>query len=382
MIDKIKKLFATGQPLEWLYPLFEAIDTFLLTPGKRTQKAPFVRDAIDLKRVMICVFLAVMPCFFMGVYNAGYQILLGQGASVSFLACMGVGAMKVLPIVIVTYAVGGFWEVLFAIVRKHAISEGFFVTGILYALIMPPTLPLWQVAVGISFGVVFAKEIFGGVGRNIVNPALMGRAFIFFAYPLQFSGDQIYVALDGLTKATPLAVIAEAPRGTMAVDALSRAGYGFWDAFSGLIPGSIGETSALACFCGCAFLLVVGLINLRIVAGCLAGLFVGGVLFNLSQGPQTLAMATLPFHWHLVLGGFAFGAIFMATDPVTSAATSVGQWIYGILIGALTILIRVINPAYPEGMMLAILLMNVFAPLIDYCVIGLHMQKRVRRWRT
>lgn len=335
-----------------------------------------------MKRVMICVFFAVMPCFFIGMYNVGYQILLVQGLPTTFLKCLWLGVIKVMPIVVVTYAVGGFWEVLFAIVRKHEISEGFFVTGILYALTLPPTLPLWQVAVGISFGVVFAKEVFGGVGRNIVNPALTGRAFLFFAYPLQFSGDQIYIALDGLTRATPLAVVAAAPKGSIAVDVLKESGYRFWDAFSGLIPGSIGESSALACFVGCVFLLLVGLINVRVVLGCLAGLFAGSFLFNFSQGSGTLAMASLPFHWHLVLGGFAFGAIFMATDPVTSAATELGQWIYGIGIGSLTIFIRVINPAYPEGMMLAILFMNVFAPLIDHCVLSVHMQKREKRWKV
>lgn len=382
MIRKLIKLFEKGQPLQRLYPLFEGIDTFLLTPGKRTQRAPFVRDALDLKRVMICVFLAVMPCFIMGVFNTGYQIQIGQGSPFSFWGALFLGAMKVMPIVIVTYAVGGFWEVLFAIVRKHEISEGFFVTGILYALSLPPTIPLWQVAIGISFGVVFAKEIFGGVGRNIVNPALTGRAFLFFAYPLQFSGDQIYVALDGLTRATPLAVIAESARGSSPVAALHSAGYDFWTAFMGFIPGSIGETSALACFLGCAFLLCVGLLSVRIILGCLAGLFVGGLLFHFSAGANALPMAMLPFHWHLVLGGFAFGAIFMATDPVTSAATETGQWIYGVLIGLITILIRVINPAYPEGMMLAIILMNIFAPLIDHCVLAMHMRKRVRRWTS
>lgn len=372
-------MFEKGKPLAKLYPLYEALDTFLLTPGKVTSKAPHVRDAVDLKRVMSFVVIALVPTTLMGIYNTGYQILLAKNLSIDFVPCWLMGMGKILPIIIVSYAAGGFWEVLFAVMRKHEINEGFLVTGILYALVLPPTMPLWQVAVGISFGVVFGKEIFGGTGMNIFNPALVARAFVFFAYPASISGSNVWVAVDGFTRATPLAVAAAAAKGSSVIDALHQAGYNFGNMFWGFIPGSIGETSAIACIAGLIFLLVTRIASWRTVAGCVLGLLTMSTVFYLMHGSERLAFFALPPHWHLVMGGFAFGAVFMATDPVSCCATNIGRWIYGSLIGVLTILIRVINPAYPEGVMLAILFMNIFAPLIDHYVVESHMKKRNKR---
>src|SRR3989338_1971412 len=272
-MKKIGGLFAKGKPLEKFFPFFEAIDTFLLTPGTRTKKAPFVRDAVDLKRVMVSVIIALIPCILMGFYNTGYQIQTAKGLEYSFWGCFGLGLAKVLPIILVSYAAGGFWAALFAVVRKHEINEGFLVTGILYALILPPTIPLWQVAVGISFGVVIGKEIFGGTGMNVLNPALTARAFVFFAYPAQMSGDAVWAAVDGFSRATPLAVVAAAQKGTSAV-----------------------------------------------VAGCALGLTSMSLVFFAFRGENSLAFFSLPPYWHMVMGGFAFGSIFMATDPVSSSA--------------------------------------------------------------
>ncbi len=378
-LEKFGEPFQKGKPLEKLYPLYEALDTFILTPGKVTKKAPHVRDAVDLKRVMSFVVIALLPSIAMGIYNTGYQILLAKGLSIEFWQCIGLGLSKVLPIIVVSYAAGGFWEVVFAVLRKHEINEGFLVTGILYALILPPTMPLWQVAVGITFGVVIGKEIFGGTGYNVFNPALVARAFVFFAYPAQISGSQVWVAIDGFTRATPLAVVADAGKGGSAIDALSHVGYTFQNMFYGFIPGSIGETSALACLIGLGFLLITRVASWRTVTGCVLGLLAMSSVFYLMRGPETLTFFALPPHWHLVMGGFAFGAVFMATDPVSSAATNIGRWIYGFLIGVLTVLIRVINPAYPEGVMLAILFMNIFAPLIDYFVVEANIKKRMKR---
>ena len=377
--NKIEKLFEKGKPLEKFYPLYEALDTFLLTPGKVTKKAPHARDYVDLKRVMIFVVIALIPCIFMGIYNVGYQIQMAKGLPTAIGTCMLLGAMKVIPIILVTYMAGGFWEALFAILRKHEINEGFLVTGILYALTLPPTIPLWQVAVGISFGVVFGKEIFGGTGMNVFNPALVARAFLFFAYPAQISGSNVWVAVDGYTQATPLAIAAATAKGASVVESLGKAGFNFHNMFVGTIPGSIGETSAVACLIGLAFLLITRVASWRSVAGSVLGLFAMSGIFYLTQGPDKLAFFALPPHWHLVMGGFAFGAVFMVTDPVSSSATETGRWIYGFFIGVLTVLIRVVNPAYPEGMMLAILFMNMFAPLIDFFVVQANMKKRMAR---
>ena len=378
-LKQLEKYFSPGAPLAKLYPVYEALDTFFLTPGTKTPKAPFVRDSIDLKRVMMFVVIGLLPCLAMGIYNTGYQILLARGADIRLGACVGLGLLKVLPIMIVAYSAGGFWEVLFAVVRKHEINEGFLVTGMLYTLIMPPTVPLWQVAVGISFGVVIGKEIFGGTGYNVFNPALVSRAFLFFAYPAQFSGDQVWVAVDGLSRATPLAVISEAGHGGQAAAALQEAGYSFSNMFWGFIPGSIGETSTFACLLGLVFLLVTGVASWRIIAGCGLGLAITSAVLFLLRGPDSLLFFSLPPHWHLVMGGFAFGAVFMATDPVSSCATNTGRWIFGALIGFLVVLIRVFNPAYPEGVMLSIIFMNAFAPLIDYFVVEQHIKKRSAR---
>lgn len=337
---KIKKLFEKRKPLEKFYPLYEALDSFLLTPGTKAKKAPYVRDAVDLKRVMIFVVIALIPSIFMGIYNTGYQMLIAKGASPTFGGCFGLGLLKVLPIILVSYMAGGFWEVIFAIVRKHEINEGFLVTGILYALILPPTIPLWQVAVGISFGVVIGKEIFGGTGMNVLNPALTARAFVFFAYPAQMSGDAVWAAVDGFSRATPLAAIAAAEKGLSAVAVLTQAGYTFKDVFFGFIPGSIGETSALACLIGLVFLLITGIASWRIVAGCALGLTTMSLVFLFLKGENSMAFFSLPPYWHMVLGGFAFGSIFMATDPVSSCATDRGRWIFGFLIGILVVLIR------------------------------------------
>lgn len=376
---KFGRLFEKGKPLEKLYPVYEALDSFILTTGTVTQKAPYIRDAMDLKRGMIFVFIALIPCILMGIYNTGYQIQIAEKMMYSFWGCWLLGLIKVLPIIIVSYVAGGFWEVLFAVVRKHKINEGFLVTGILFALILPPSIPLWQVAVGISFGVVIGKEIFGGTGMNILNPALTARAFLFFSYPAQISGNSVWAAVDGFTRATPLAVVADAPRGVSAVNALQESGYAFSDIFWGFIPGSIGETSTAACILGLLFLLITGIASWRIIAGCFSGLILMSITFLIWQGPDSLAFFSLPPHWHMAMGGFAFGAIFMATDPVSSSATDTGRWIYGFLIGVLVILIRVINPAYPEGVMLAILFMNIFAPLIDHFVVQNNIKRRKLR---
>ncbi|WP_020675876.1 NADH:ubiquinone reductase (Na(+)-transporting) subunit B [Geopsychrobacter electrodiphilus] len=391
-LDKLHPHFAKGGKLERLYPLFEAADSFLYTPGEVTGGAPHVRDAIDLKRVMITVVVALLPCFFMAMWNTGFQgntALQVTGGGVegwrgSLLALLGYagnpgsladnlmfGAVWFVPIYLVTNIVGGIWESLFCMVRGHDLNEGFLVTGSLFPLICPPTLPLWQVALGISFGVVIGKEIFGGTGKNFLNPALTGRAFLFFAYPAQISGNSVWTAVDGFSGATPLSRAAEG--GVHAVTAATS----WFDAFIGLIPGSMGETSALACLFGAAVLIFTGIGSWRIMLSGLIGAVSLSSLF-LVIGSSTNPMFSLGPLWHLVLGGFAFGLVFMATDPVSGAMTEEGQWLYGLLIGAMCILIRVVNPAFPEGMMLAILFANVFAPLIDQFVLKVHIKRRLR----
>jgi Na+-transporting NADH:ubiquinone oxidoreductase subunit B len=378
-MSSVGKPFQKKGPLEKFYPLYEAIDTFVLTPGKLTQKAPHVRDSVDLKRVMVFVIIALIPATLMGIYNTGYQMLTAQNMAPDFWKCVVQGASKVLPIIAVSYAVGGFWEVLFAVVRKHEINEGLLVTGLLFPLVLPPTIPLWMVAVGISFGVVIGKEIFGGTGFNVFNPALLARACLFFAYPAQMSGAKIWVAVDGYTRATPLAVTSQAVRGSDQVQLLADAGYNFHNLFFGLKPGSIGETSVLACLIGLVFLLVTRVANWKIIISAVIGLVSMSLFLSLFNGPGQPAYFAMPFYWHFLLGGFAFGAIFMATDPVSAPATKVGQIIYGFLIGLMTVLIRVFNPAYPEGVMLSILFMNVFASAIDYFVMTNHITARNSR---
>jgi len=391
-LDKLHPHFGKGGKLERLYPLFEAADSFLYTPGEVTDGALHVRDAIDLKRVMITVVVALLPCFFMAMWNTGFQAnsalqLTGgavEGWRGSLLALLGYagnpdslvdnlmfGAVWFVPIYLVTNIVGGMWESVFCMVRGHDLNEGFLVTGSLFPLICPPTLPLWQVALGISFGVVIGKEIFGGTGKNFLNPALTGRAFLFFAYPAQISGNSIWTAVDGFSGATALSRAAEG--GVAAVTAMTS----WWDAFVGMIPGSMGETSTLACLFGAAVLVITGIGSWRIMLSGLIGAVSLSTLFVMI-GSSTNPMFALGPLWHLVLGGFAFGLVFMATDPVSGAMTEEGQWLYGLLIGTMCVLIRVVNPAFPEGMMLAILFANVFAPLIDQFVLKFHIKRRLR----
>ncbi len=392
LLDKYRPHFLPGSKYERLYPLYEAADSFIYTPGEVTAGAPHVRDSIDLKRVMITVVIALIPCFFMAMWNTGYQAnsaMQFTGGSVEgwrgvllealgytadpnrFLDNLLLGAAWFVPIYLVTNIVGGLWEALFCLVRRHELNEGFLVTGSLFPLICPPTLPLWQVALGISFGVVIGKEIFGGTGKNFLNPALTGRAFLFFAYPAQISGNSVWTAVDGVSGAT---VLSQAAEGGM--QAVMKANSWF-DAFVGTIPGSMGETSALACLFGAAVLLFTGIGAWRIMLSGLLGAVALSSLFQLI-GSTTNLMFELGPHWHLVIGGFAFGLVFMATDPVSGAMTPEGQWLYGFLIGTMCILIRVINPAFPEGMMLAILFGNVFAPLIDQLVLKFHIKRRLR----
>ncbi len=384
ILEKLAPHFEKGGKLEKLYPLFEAADTFMFTPSKTTSGYPHIRDHFDMKRMMISVVVALIPCVIMAAYNTGYQALLAQGLPTDTLSCFALGLKTILPIIIVSYSVGGLWEVLFAIVRKHEINEGFLVTGLLFPLTLPPTIPLWQVALGISFGTVIGKEVFGGTGMNILNPALTARAFVFFTYPGNISGDRVWTAIDyakdhlvdGYTGATPLLVVAGAEPGTSIMEIVKNSYFTWQDCFLGLIPGSIGETSTLACLIGAILLIAMGIGSWRVMAGMLFGAFGITTLLNFLAVPTSSAFLMLPFHYHLVMGGFAFGMVYMATDPVSAASTQTGKWIYGALIGILAILIRTINPAYPEGVMLAILFMNVFAPLIDHFVVESNIAKR------
>ncbi|VAX25176.1 Na(+)-translocating NADH-quinone reductase subunit B [hydrothermal vent metagenome] len=390
-LDNQEKHFKEGGKLERLFPLYEAVDTFLYTSGEVTHKASHVRDGLDLKRMMLMVIYALIPTIIMALYNTGYQANLAisglsnyepsswqqqffiwMGLSFdasSILSNIVLGALYFFPIYLVTVAVGGLWEVLFAIIRKHEINEGFFVTSMLFPLILPPDIPYWQVALGVSFGVVIGKEVFGGVGMNILNPALTGRAFLFFAYPAQISGDKVWIAVDGLSQATPLAQLA---------DTAMHLSYSWWDAFIGLIPGSMGETSTLAILIGALILIVTGIGSWRIMLSVLVGMVVMSLSFNW-MGSSTNPMFAVTPIWHLVLGGFAFGTVFMATDPVTATITEQGKYYYGFFIGILVVLVRVVNPAFPEGMMLAILFMNVFAPIIDRFVIKSNIKRRLAR---
>ena len=396
-LDRIHPQFAKGGPLEKYYAIYEMVDTFLYTPSDVTPTAPHVRDGLDLKRVMTYVWIAAMPCAFMACWNTGYQAnlaLADMGLSgqtgwrgwildcvtwlnvydpSSIVGCFIHGLLFFLPVYVVTLAVGGVWEVTFAAIRNHEVNEGFFVTSILFALTLPPTTPLWQVALGISFGVVIAKEVFGGTGKNFLNPALTGRAFLYFAYPASQSGDAVWTAVDGFSGATALALGAEG-----GLQAITDSGISWMSAFLGTIQGSLGSTSTLACLIGACFLLYTGIASYRIVFGCVIGLVATTLLLNL-VGSDSNPMFALPWYWHLVLGGFAFGAVYMATDPVSASMTNTGRWLYGILIGFMTVLIRVVNPAFPEGIMLAILFANIFAPLIDHFVVQANIKRRLRR---
>lgn len=393
-LDRQESLFKQGGKLEKYYALYEMVDTFLYTPGEVTKDSTHVRDSLDLKRLMMTVIIALTPCIIMAMYNTGIQanlalqklgqttaggwrgdllIMLGVGIDpYSFWASLIHGALYLLPLLIVTYMVGGAWESLFAMVRGHEINEGFLVTGMLFPLILPPNMPLWQAALGISFGVVVGKEVFGGVGKNFLNPALTGRAFLFFAYPAQISGDSVWVAADGYSGATALSL------GATGGQAAVEKGFSWMDAFLGFIPGSMGETSALACLFGVLVLVISGIGSWRIMASIIVGAGCLAFFFN-AVGSATNPMFSITPAWHFVLGGFAFGLTFMATDPVTAAMTKKGQWIYGLLIGCMVILIRVVNPAFPEGMMLAILFGNVWAPVIDHYVVKANIKRRMIR---
>jgi Na+-transporting NADH:ubiquinone oxidoreductase subunit B len=380
LMKKMEPHFVKGGKFEKFYPIYEMIDGFLFTPPMVTPKAPHVRDFLDIKRYMMFVIIALIPALLFGAYNVGAQMMLAEGVKdFTVMAAFIKGFLKILPIIIVSYAVGGFWEVLFAVIRKHEINEGLLVTGILFPLVLPPSIPLWQVAVGISFGVVVGKEVFGGTGMNVLNPALTARAFLFFAYPGNISGDKVWVASDAFTGATPLSVSAAAEQGQNAVTALCDYGYNFMTMFNGPIPGSIGETSALAILIGAVFLLITRVGSWRIMLATVLGAVGTAALMNLLAGDNTNAMLSIPPHYHLVMGGFMFGTVFMTTDPVSAAATNTGKWLYGLLIGVMVILIRSVNPAYPEGMMLAILFGNVFAPLFDYYVVQANIKRRLKR---
>ena len=375
-LDKMEPHFLDKGKFSKFYPVFEAADTFLFTPSDRTESPPYIRDSIDIKRVMSFVLLAMLPCLLFGIYNVGRQLTPDSTPFNMFLN----GLPVVMPIVLVSYAVGGFWELLFAIIRKHEINEGFLVTGMLIPLTMPPNIPLWMVAVGTTFGVVIGKEIFGGTGYNIFNPALTARAFIFFAYPSAISGDKVWTA-DGVSKATPL-LKASSVEGNAPLDLIKE--YEWSSMFYGTIPGSIGETSTLLIIIGALFLLITKIASWRIMFGTLIGMIFTAKLTNIFalSTNSTNSMLYLPAEYHLVMGSFAFGLVFMATDPVSASQTNAGRWIYGILIGFMCVIIRSINPAYPEGMMLGILFANAFSPLIDYFVMKSHIKQRVKRFNA
>jgi Na+-transporting NADH:ubiquinone oxidoreductase subunit B len=391
-LDNLEPHFTKGGKLERYYGLYEMVDTFIYTPADVTRGKTHIRDGNDLKRTMTFVVIATFFCIMMALYNTGYQ-------ANSAMAALGLekidnwrsmpmtifgystmnpfsnivhGALYFLPIYIVTLAVGGVWEVLFATVRGHEVNEGFLVSSMLYTLIMPPDMPLWQVALGISFGIVIGKEVFGGTGKNFLNPALTGRAFLYFAYPASISGDSVWVAVDGYTAATPLGLAADG-----GLDSVTQH-YSWIQTFLGFEPGCLGETSTLAILIGAAFLLYTRIASYRIMGGVFTGMVLTSLLFNVI-GSDTNHMFALPWYWHLTIGGFAFGMVYMATDPVSAAMTDTGRWVFGGLVGVMTVLIRVVNPAFPEGIMLAILFSNMFAPTIDYFVIQANIRRRVKR---
>ncbi|MFH6974194.1 NADH:ubiquinone reductase (Na(+)-transporting) subunit B [Neisseria sp. 23W00296] len=401
-LEKIEPQFLPGGKHERWYALYEAVATIFYTSGAVTRKAAHVRDAMDSKRMMIMVWLALFPAMFFGMYNVGDQAFqtasaemlaqniagnwhyalanalgINMSAGAGVLSKMLFGAVYFLPVYATVFVVGGFWEVLFATIRKHEINEGFFVTSILFALILPPTIPLWQAALGISFGVVVAKEVFGGTGKNFMNPALAGRAFLFFSYPAAMTGDTIWTAVDGFSGATALAQWSTGGAAGLQ-NAVTGQPLTWMDAFIGHMPGSVGEVSTLALLIGGAFIVFARIASWRIIAGVMIGMVAMSTLFN-AIGSDTNPMFSMPWYWHLVVGGFAIGMLFMATDPVSASFTNTGKWWYGALIGVMCVLIRVVNPAYPEGMMLAILFANLFAPIFDYFVAQANIKRRKAR---
>ena len=388
IFDSKRKHFAQGGRFEKLHPIFEATETFFFIPGIVTKNDAHVRDSLDLKRLMSMVIIALIPPLFFGIYNTGFQSNIASGLPVTFIAVSLKGLRIVLPVIIVSYVVGFLWEILFASIRKHSISEGFLVTGLLFPLTLPPTIPLWQVALGISFGVVIGKELFGGTGRNFLNPALTGRAFLFFAYPIKMTGETVWTVVsnvnssgvDTFSGATPLAVSAVQGTASFIESLLAKAGFTFPKLFFGLYPGSIGGTSTLMCLIGACLLIFTGIASYRIMIGGVLGVLVAaypGYIMSLVSGNSTVPMLALHPLYHLVMGGFAFGITYMATDPVSAPGMNAAKWIYGFAIGFLTVLIRIFNPAFPEGVMLAILFMNLFSPLLDYFEINFRLKKRV-----
>lgn len=395
LFDKSKPLFEGKGRFARFFPLFDVFENLFYSSERKTSGLTHVRDGSDIQRVMVVVWLATFPTMFFGMYNIGYQALAALEAinlagadhikdwhwplvqlfsgldPNSILDCIAYGAIYFIPIYLVTFFVGIAWEMVFAVVRQHEISEGAFVTTVLFALSCPPDAPLWQVALGISVGLVIGKEIFGGTGKNFLNPALTGRAFLYFAYPASWSGDMSWVAVDGYTAATMLGISAQDGYANMP-DAFTWS-----NAFFGLVPGSIGETSTVAILVGLAILLFTKIASYRIVGGVILGTIVTSYLFNLI-GSDTNPMFQMPFWWHMVMGGYAFGLVFMATEPVSGSHTNTGRWIYGFVIGFMVIMIRVLNPAYPEGMMLAILFGNLLSPLIDHFVVSRNISYRVK----
>ncbi|MEE0927145.1 MAG: NADH:ubiquinone reductase (Na(+)-transporting) subunit B [Bacteroidales bacterium] len=374
-LDKMRPNFEEGGKFYAFHSLFDAMDTFFLTPEATTTSGCHIRDAVDNKRTMFTVVIALIPALLFGMYNIGYQHYLSEGViaagdyCANFWGNFGYGLLKLLPMILVSYIVGLGIECIFAQVRKHEVSEGYFVTGMLIPLICPPDVPLWQLALAVAFAVIIGKEVFGGTGYNFLNPALVARAFLFFSYPIQMSGDTVWIAAQGdaISGATPLGeMIAGAAQPSASV----------LDMIIGFMPGSVGETSVIAILIGALILLVTGVASWRIMLSIFVGGAAMGLIFNAVGVNEYMSM---PFYYHFLMGGFMFGAVFMATDPVTAAHTNTGKYIYGFLIGVMAVLIRVVNPAYPEGMMLAILLLNVFAPLIDYYVVDANIRKRAKR---
>ena len=372
-LDNLKKPFAKGQKLEKFAPALNAFDTFLFVPNHTTKKGAHIRDAVDLKRTMVTVIIALLPALIYGIYNTGYQYYIQTAESFTFLDAFIHGSWKIVPMIIVSYVVGLSIEFGFAVYRGHEVNEGYLVTGLLIPMIMPVDIPLWMVGISTAFAVLVAKEAFGGTGMNILNPALTARAFAFFAYPTYMSGNKVWVSeattIDAISGETILGALA----------AGEKVNYSIMEMFQGSIPGSIAETSTLWVAVGALILILTGVGSWRIITGGIIGAAVMGLLFNLWGANELMS-----FSWmnHLVVGGFAFGIVFMATDPVSAAQTTKGKWIYGILVGIFCIMIRVFNPAYPEGVMLAILLMNVFAPTIDHYVVNGNINKRKKRWAT
>lgn len=389
LVDKIKPDFEKGGKFEKLHSVFDGFETFLFVPNTTSKRGTHIHDAVDSKRTMIMVVLALVPALLFGMYNVGYQHFMAIGQDAGFWATFWFGFLSVLPIILVSYIVGLGIEFVVAQIKGHEIQEGFLVTGFLIPLIVPVDTPLWMIAVATAFAVIFAKEVFGGTGMNIFNVALITRAFLFFAYPSAMSGDKVWIRtedtfgfgggqlVDGFSGATPLGQIATSASPTIQIADMFGHHFSFMDAVTGFIPGSIGETSVIAIAIGAFLLLLTGVASWKTMLSVFAGGTFMALIFN-HFGPDTAA-ANLPWYYHLVLGGFAFGAVFMATDPVTSSRTETGKWIYGFLIGVMAIVIRVLNPGYAEGMMLAILLMNIFAPLIDYYVVDANVKRRLKR---